>query len=97
MPLERTAEATAFTDPRTLSVVFQMNDLDLSRNVRVTVQPGALLKLDGGANPLSAFVLNRDKIESIASKKFDRLGGGEIFVREEDVTIVPTELSELPR
>lgn len=37
MPLERTAEATAFTDPRTLSVVFQMNDLDLSRNVRVTV------------------------------------------------------------
>jgi hypothetical protein len=87
MPLEKTAGDTAFTDPRTLSVVFQMNDLDLNRQVRVTVQPSALLKLDGGANPLSAFALNRDKIESIASKKFDRLRGGEIFVRDEDVTV----------
>ena len=85
MPLQRTTAATAFTDPRTLSVVFQMNDLDLDRPVRVTVQTGALLKLTGGANPLSAFELNRDQIESIASTKFDRQGGGEIFVREDHV------------
>ena len=94
MPLERTVDATAFTDPGTLSVVFQMKDLDLDRQVRVTVHTGALQKLDGGANPLSAFELNREKIEGIASAKFDRQGGGEIVVREEDVTVRPTELSE---
>lgn len=85
MPLQRTDQATAFTDPSTSSVVFEMNDLDLDRPVRVTVQTEALLKLNGGANPLSAFELNRDKIEDIASAKFDRQGGGEIVVRVDDV------------
>lgn len=85
MPLQKSYEATAFTDPGTLSVVFHMNDLNLDQPIRVTVQTAALLKLTGGANPLSTFELNRAKIESIASAKFDRQGGGEIVVREDDV------------
>ena len=84
MPLQRTDEATAFTDPGTLSVVFQMTDPE-QQSVRVTVQAGVLQKLKGGANPLSAFALNREKIEGIASAKFDRQGGSLIVVREDDV------------
>ena len=41
MPLQRTDEATAFTDPGTLSVVFQMTDPE-KQSVRVTVQAGVL-------------------------------------------------------
>lgn len=85
MPLHTASEATAFTDPSTLSVIFRMID-DKEHSVRIAVQTGALLKLKGGANPLSMFALNRDKIESIASAKFDRQGGSVIIVREDDVT-----------
>lgn len=88
MPLDPTDEATACTDPGTSSVVFQMADRELNRQVRVTVQPGALLKLDGGANPLSAFELHRAKFEQIASDKFDTTSGiTDLVVREEDVTV----------
>lgn len=85
MPLQRPNDATAFTDPATLSVVFQMNDGEQDRPVRVTIQADALQKLHGGANPLSTFEMNRDAIETIASAKFDAQGGGEIVVREDDV------------
>ena len=84
MPLERTTESPAFTDPSTLSIVFQMTDPEM-KAVRVTVQAGALLKLQGGANPLSAFELHRAKIETLASEKFDQQGGSSIVLREGDV------------
>lgn len=84
MPLHTAPEATAFTDPSTLSVIFRMDDAEM-HSVRITVQTGALLKFRGGANPLSVFALNREKIEGIASAKFDRQGGSVIVVREDDV------------
>ena len=69
MPLHTASDATAFTDPGTLSVVFRMNDEKMG-SIRVAVQTAALLKFKGGGDPLSVFALNGAEIESIASAEF---------------------------
>jgi hypothetical protein len=89
MPLSRHHDANAFSDPSTLAIIFHMIEDQSDREVRVTVQPAAVLALQGGANPISAFEMNRTKIETIASDKFDRQSAAtEVVVREEDVAAI---------
>lgn len=86
MPLEALRETAAFTDPSTLAIVFQMRSFEIDQPVRVTVQHDALLKLGGGANPLSVFELHRAEIETLASEKFDRQGSAtEVTVLGQDL------------
>lgn len=88
MPLNAVRETAAFTDPGTLAIVFQMRNFEIDQPVRVTVQHDALLKLGGGANPLSVFELHRAEIETLASEKFDRQGGAsEITILEQDLLV----------
>lgn len=73
MPLHRSSELDAFSLPDKSAIVFHMDDDSQDRPVRITVQLGALLMLDGGVNPISLFELHRSKFERIASAKFDSL------------------------
>lgn len=86
MPLEPSADKTAFSDPGTLSVVFPMQNLMIDQSVRVAISADAIQKLGGSGNPVEVVLAHRSKLERIASSKFDQQGGGtEITVRADDL------------
>lgn len=87
MPLEPTLNAHAFTDPGTSALIFMMRDALMDRDVRVTVEPEAVRTLAaGGMAPLEIFKKHRDALQSLASSKFDAIGGGtEVVIEDRDL------------
>jgi hypothetical protein len=85
MPLERAA-SDPFVQPDTLAVSFEMHDPVSDDAVNVMVAKDALQKLGNSQDPIALFIAHRSTIEQLASRKFDRLGGGkQVQVRGEDL------------
>ena len=86
MPLEPSSATTFYSDPGTLAVVFAMKNLMVDQDVRVAIAADAVQKLGGSGNPIEVVQAHRATLESVASAKFDRQGGGtEVSIREEDL------------
>lgn len=87
MPLEPTLHQHVFTDPGISGLVFMMRDVLIDRDVKVTVQPDAVRTLAvGGLAPLDIFQQHRDALQSLASSKFDAIGGGtEVVIEDRDL------------
>ncbi len=90
MPLEPTLHPHAFTDPGTSALVFMMRDVLLDREIRITIEPEAVRTLAaGGLSPLDIFQEHRDALQSLASSKFDAIGGSGTEVVIENRDLVP--------
>jgi hypothetical protein len=87
MPLEPTLNAHAFTDPGTSALVFMMRDALMDRDIRVTIEPRAVRTMAvGGMSPLEIFREHREALQSLASSKFDAIGGGtEVVIEDRDL------------
>lgn len=75
MPLEAYA-AEDYVDPGCFDVTFSMREMMTDLPIRITVERCAIEKLGFRDMPLDAFASFAPALKGIASRKFDRQGGG---------------------